>query len=77
MNQAADLPGTVEQMAQPGDDVFVVAGVAVENRGCVGDDVVQRQGQLAVDRLDLALAVLTFSAWSSSSVLSAAAMLRP
>ena len=52
MDDAADLPGPVEQVAQPGDDVFVVAGVAVEHGGRVGDDVVERQGHLAADRLD-------------------------
>ena len=52
LDQAADLPGPVEQVPQPGDDVLVVAGVAVEDGGRVGEDVVQRQRQLAADRLD-------------------------
>ena len=53
MNQTADFSGAVEQMPEPGDDVFVVAGVAVEDGGGVGDDVVEREGELAVDGLDL------------------------
>ena len=50
--QAANFPRPIEQMTQPRDDVFVVARVAVEHGGRIGDDVVQRQRQLAVDRLD-------------------------
>ena len=52
VNQAANLAGPVEQMAEPRDDVFVVARVSVQDRGRIGDDVVQGQGQLTIDRLD-------------------------
>ena len=52
MDDAADLAGTVEQVAQPGDDVVVVPGVAVEDGGRVGEDVVQGKRHLAADRLD-------------------------
>ena len=52
LDQAADLPGPKQEVAEPGDDVLVVAGVAVEDGGGVVEDVVDRQGELAADRFD-------------------------
>ena len=34
---------------EPGDDVLVIAGVTVKHGGAIGDDVVERQSQLAID----------------------------
>ena len=52
MDQAPDLAGADEQVPEPRDDVLVVAGVAVENGRRVAQDIVERERQLATDRLD-------------------------
>ena len=51
VNDATNLTCPVEQVAEPGDDVFVMARIAVQRGGCVGDDIVQGKCHLPADRL--------------------------
>jgi hypothetical protein len=43
VNQAANFSRPVEQVSQARDDVFIVAGISIQDGGRIGDDVVKWQ----------------------------------